>query len=105
MEVIPRGIEGEKELKMAADAAPAIGVTVTGTFDLIFTISLWHDTFAHIPGEGYNLQEHLILVRGGRVKDSPGVKSHCIRGVKDLLGIPYRRRGKSKYGAEKPKSI
>uniref|UniRef100_A0A6N2KBY3 Ribosomal protein S12 n=1 Tax=Salix viminalis TaxID=40686 RepID=A0A6N2KBY3_SALVM len=56
--------------------------------------------------EGHNLQEHsMVLIRGGRVKDSPGVKSHCIRGVKDLLGIPDRRRGRSKYGAEKPKSI
>ncbi|KAH0988194.1 hypothetical protein GBA52_015371 [Prunus armeniaca] len=51
------------------------------------------------------LHEHsMVLIRGGRVKDLPGVKSHCIRGVKDLLGIPDRRRGRSKYGAEKPKS-
>nr|BCT43062.1 ribosomal protein S12 [Musa itinerans var. formosana]BCT43339.1 ribosomal protein S12 [Musella lasiocarpa] len=61
--------------------------------------------FAHIPGEGHNSQEHpIVLVRGGRVKDSPGVKSHRIRGVKDLLGIPDRRRGRSKYGAERPSS-
>ena len=65
-----------------------------------------HDIFAYIPGEGHNLQEHsMVLIRGGRVKDLPGVKFHCIRGVKDLLGIPDRRRGRSKYGAEKPKSI
>jgi small subunit ribosomal protein S12 len=65
-----------------------------------------HEIFAYIPGEGHNLQEHsMVLIRGGRVKDSPGVKFHCIRGVKDLLGIPDRRRGRSKYGAEKPKSI
>ena len=65
-----------------------------------------HDIFAYIPGEGHNLQEHSrVLIRGGRVKDLPGVKSHCIRGVEDLLGIPDRRRGRSKYGAEKPKSI
>ncbi|CAN6447616.1 unnamed protein product [Victoria cruziana] len=63
-----------------------------------------HDIFAHIPGEGHNLQEHpMVLIKGGRVKDSPGVKSHRIRGVKDLLGIPDRRRGRSKYGAERPK--
>ena len=54
-----------------------------------------HDIFAHIPGEGHNLQEHsMVLIRGGRVKDSPGVKSHCIRGVKDL------ERTK-KFGSEK----
>ena len=64
-----------------------------------------HDIFAHIPGEGHNSQEHsMVLIRGGRVKDSPGVKSHRIRGVKDLLGIPDRRKGRSKYGAERPKS-
>uniref|UniRef100_UPI0031F3C23F ribosomal protein S12 n=1 Tax=Ruppia sinensis TaxID=2690835 RepID=UPI0031F3C23F len=62
-----------------------------------------NDIFAHIPGEGHNSQEHgVVLIRGGRVKDSPGVKFHCIRGVKDLLGIPDRRRGRSKYGAKKP---
>ncbi|XP_050377370.1 uncharacterized protein LOC126794650 isoform X2 [Argentina anserina] len=64
-----------------------------------------NDVFSYIPGEGHNLQEHsMVLIRGGRVKDLPGVKFHCIRGVKDLLGLPNRRRGRSKYGAEKPKS-
>uniref|UniRef100_A0ACD6ACX2 Uncharacterized protein n=1 Tax=Avena sativa TaxID=4498 RepID=A0ACD6ACX2_AVESA len=64
-----------------------------------------HDISAHIPGEGHNSQEHfVVLVREGRVKDSPGVKSHRIRGVKDLLGIPDHRKGRSKYGAERPKS-
>nr|AKI85099.1 ribosomal protein S12 [Geranium maderense] len=63
------------------------------------------DTFAYIPGEGHNLQEHsIVMIRGGRVPDLPGVKFHCIRGVKDLMGLPNRRRGRSKYGAEKPKS-
>nr|YP_009493671.1 ribosomal protein S12 [Codonopsis lanceolata]AWN57616.1 ribosomal protein S12 [Codonopsis lanceolata] len=69
-------------------------------------LSNGHNIFAYIPGEGHNLQEHsIVLIRGGRVKDLPGVKFHCIRGVKDLLGIPDRRRGRSKYGAKKPKSI
>ncbi|KAK9927468.1 hypothetical protein M0R45_024651 [Rubus argutus] len=64
-----------------------------------------NDVFSYIPGEGHNLQEHsMVLIRGGRVKDLPGVKFHCIRGVKDLLGLPNRRRGRSKYGAEKPKN-
>uniref|UniRef100_A0A199UD58 Ribosomal protein S12 n=1 Tax=Manihot esculenta TaxID=3983 RepID=A0A199UD58_MANES len=56
-------------------------------------------------GEGHNLQEHSVLIRGGKVKDSPRVKSHCIRGVEDLLGISDQRKGRSKYGAEKYKSI
>ena len=51
-----------------------------------------------------DMEHSIVLVRGGRVKDSPGVKSHRIRGVKDLLGIPDRRKGRSKYGAERPKS-
>ncbi|KAK8954353.1 hypothetical protein KSP39_PZI002158 [Platanthera zijinensis] len=63
------------------------------------------DIFAHIPGEVHNSQEHpIVLVRGGTVKDSSCVKSHCIRGVKNLLGIADCGMGGSKYGAERPKS-
>jgi len=58
---------------------------------------------AYIPGEGHNLQEHaVVLVRGGRVKDLPGVKYHLVRGKYDLQGIPNRRKGRSKYGTRKP---
>jgi small subunit ribosomal protein S12 len=59
---------------------------------------------AYIPGEGHNLQEHsMVLVRGGRVKDLPGVRYHIMRGTLDCLGVNGRRRGRSKYGAKKPK--
>ncbi|NOU35594.1 MAG: 30S ribosomal protein S12 [Kiritimatiellaceae bacterium] len=59
---------------------------------------------AYIPGEGHNLQEHsMVLVRGGRVKDLPGVRYHIVRGTLDCLGVTSRRRGRSKYGAKKPK--
>lgn len=59
---------------------------------------------AYIPGEGHNLQEHsLILIRGGRVKDLPGVRYHIVRGSLDTSGVNDRRRGRSKYGAKKPK--
>lgn len=59
----------------------------------------------YIPGEGHNLQEHsVVLIRGGRVKDLPGVRYHIIRGSKDLLGVEKRRRGRSRYGAKKPKA-
>jgi small subunit ribosomal protein S12 len=59
---------------------------------------------AYIPGEGHNLQEHsIVLVRGGRVKDLPGVRYHIIRGSLDASGVNARRRGRSKYGAKKPK--
>ena len=59
---------------------------------------------AYIGGEGHNLQEHsMVLVRGGRVKDLPGVRYHVVRGALDCLGVDNRRRGRSKYGAKKPK--
>jgi len=58
----------------------------------------------YIPGEGHNLQEHsVVLVRGGRVKDLPGVRYHIIRGVYDTAGVDGRRQGRSKYGAKRPK--
>jgi small subunit ribosomal protein S12 len=59
---------------------------------------------AYIPGEGHNLQEHsIVLIRGGRVKDLPGVRYHIIRGTLDAAGVSDRRQGRSKYGAKKPK--
>jgi small subunit ribosomal protein S12 len=59
---------------------------------------------AYIPGEGHNLQEHsTVLVRGGRVKDLPGVRYHIIRGTLESAGVDGRRQGRSKYGAKKPK--
>jgi len=60
---------------------------------------------AYIPGEGHNLQEHsIVLVRGGRVKDLPGVKYHIVRGALDAAGVADRRQSRSKYGAKRPKS-
>ena len=59
---------------------------------------------AYIPGEGHNLQEHsVVLVRGGRVKDLPGVRYHTVRGSLDCAGIAKRRKSRSKYGAKRPK--
>jgi len=59
---------------------------------------------AYIPGEGHNLQEHsIVMIRGGRVKDLPGVRYHIIRGTMDTSGVAERRRGRSKYGTKKPK--
>lgn len=59
---------------------------------------------AYIPGEGHNLQEHsIVLVRGGRVKDLPGVRYHIVRGTLDSAGVQKRKRGRSKYGAKTPK--
>jgi small subunit ribosomal protein S12 len=59
---------------------------------------------AYIPGIGHNLQEHaIVLIRGGRVKDLPGVRYHIIRGTLDTIGVQNRKRGRSKYGSKRPK--
>ena len=59
---------------------------------------------SYIPGIGHNLQEHsVVLVRGGRVKDLPGVRYHIVRGTLDALGVNDRKQGRSKYGAKRPK--
>ena len=63
------------------------------------------EVIAYIPGEGHNLQEHSItLVRGGRVRDLPGVRYHIVRGTLDAQGVDGRKQGRSKYGAKRPKS-
>ena len=60
---------------------------------------------AYIPGIGHNLQEHsVVLIRGGRVKDLPGVRYHVVRGAKDTLGVEDRQKARSKYGTKKPKA-
>jgi small subunit ribosomal protein S12 len=62
------------------------------------------EVIGYIPGEGHNLQEHsIVLVRGGRVKDLPGVRYHIVRGTLDTRGVENRRQGRSKYGAKTPK--
>ena len=63
-----------------------------------------YEVTSYIGGEGHNLQEHsVVLIRGGRVKDLPGVRYHTIRGSLDTAGVAKRRRGRSKYGAKRPK--
>jgi small subunit ribosomal protein S12 len=62
------------------------------------------ETGVYIPGEGHNLQEHsIVLVRGGRVRDLPGIRYHVIRGALDTAGVADRKQGRSKYGAKMPK--
>lgn len=62
-----------------------------------------YEVTAYIPGIGHNLQEHsVVLVRGGRVKDLPGVRYHIVRGTLDAVGVQDRKQGRSKYGAKKP---
>jgi small subunit ribosomal protein S12 len=68
-------------------------------------LSNGQEVTAYIPGEGHNLQEHsIVLVRGGRIKDLPGVRYHIIRGTLDTQGVEERRQSRSKYGAKRPKS-
>jgi len=63
-----------------------------------------YEVTAYIPGEGHNLQEHsIVLIRGGRVKDLPGVRYHIIRGTLDASGVDGRHKSRSKYGAKRPK--
>ena len=63
-----------------------------------------HEVVSYIPGEGHNLQEHsVVLIRGGRVKDLPGVRYHILRGVLDTQGVKDRKQRRSKYGAKRPK--
>lgn len=63
-----------------------------------------YEVTSYIPGEGHNLQEHsIVLIRGGRVKDLPGVRYHIIRGTLDAAGVSDRRQGRSKYGAKRPR--
>jgi len=63
-----------------------------------------YEVTAYIPGEGHNLQEHsIVLIRGGRVKDLPGVRYHIIRGTLDASGVSDRKQGRSKYGAKRPR--
>lgn len=63
-----------------------------------------HEVTSYIPGEGHNLQEHsIVLIRGGRVKDLPGVRYHIVRGTLDTGGVEDRRQGRSKYGSKRPR--
>ncbi|MBU0567296.1 30S ribosomal protein S12 [bacterium] len=67
-------------------------------------LSSGYEVTAYIPGEGHNLQEHsVVLIRGGRVKDVPGVRYHIVRGTLDTLGVDDRRKSRSRYGTKKPK--
>jgi len=69
-------------------------------------LSSHYEVTAYIPGVGHNLQEHsIVMIRGGRVKDLPGVRYHILRGILDSTGVDGRRQSRSKYGAKKPKVV
>lgn len=90
----PCSIEQAQTFPVLAPISKVAKVRLTNGYEVI----------AYIGGEGHNLEEHsIVLVRGGRVKDLPGVRYHIVRGTLDCLGVDARRRGRSKYGAKRPK--
>ncbi|MEO0477561.1 MAG: 30S ribosomal protein S12, partial [Planctomycetota bacterium] len=82
------------------------GVCIRNNLPAVAKVRLTNgqEVIAYIGGEGHNLQEHsIVLVRGGRVKDLPGVRYHVVRGALDTLGVDGRKQARSKYGAKRPK--
>ena len=88
------------QVKTAPPKKPNSALRKVARVRLSNRVELW----AYIPGEGHNLQEHsVVLVRGGRVRDLPGVRYHVVRGVLDAAGVEARRQGRSRYGAKRGK--
>ena len=114
----PRKKAGEKSKVPALDACPQRRGVCTRVYTATpkkpnsatrkvarVRLTNGHEVSTYIGGEGHNLQEHsVVLIRGGRVKDLPGVRYHVVRGSLDTSGVEARRRGRSKYGAKKPKN-
>ncbi|MBC8518834.1 MAG: 30S ribosomal protein S12 [Gammaproteobacteria bacterium] len=114
----PRKVQKEKSKVPALDACPQRRGVCTRVYTTtpkkpnsamrkVARVRLTNsmEVSSYIGGEGHNLQEHsVVLIRGGRVKDLPGVRYHVVRGSLDTTGVESRRQGRSKYGAKKPKS-
>ncbi len=114
----PRKVQKEKSKVPALDACPQKRGVCTRVYTTtpkkpnsamrkVARVRLTNsmEVSSYIGGEGHNLQEHsVVLIRGGRVKDLPGVRYHVVRGSLDTTGVESRRQGRSKYGAKKPKS-
>ena len=106
----------EKDNRIAVSVCSGktmVGYQIKGTAKFVAAVSYTHlvrltngiEVTAYIPGEGHNLQEHsVVLIRGGRVKDLPGVRYHIIRGTLDTAGVANRMQARSKYGAKRPKA-
>ncbi len=123
MPTINQLIRGARQKKRYKTSAPALGGSPQkrGVCTRVYTstpkkpnsalrkvarvrLSNGYEVTTYIPGVGHNLQEHsVVLIRGGRVKDLPGVRYHVVRGALDSIGVQERRQGRSKYGAKKPK--
>ena len=104
---------GKDGIEFIAFGEPAPGLRLLGGLTVLNALQVntqggltnGKEVNAYIPGEGHNLQEHsIVLVRGGRVKDLPGVRYHLVRGALDSAGVDGRRQRRSKYGAKRPKA-
>ncbi|MCB0377300.1 MAG: 30S ribosomal protein S12 [Bdellovibrionales bacterium] len=124
MPTINQLIRSERKMKKARSSSPALTKCPQrrGVCTRVYTttpkkpnsalrkvakvrLSNGYEVISYIPGIGHNLQEHsVVLIRGGRVKDLPGCRYHIVRGVLDTQGVQNRLRGRSKYGAKRPKS-
>jgi len=123
MSTVNQLIRGPRRLDAAKSKVPALGSSPQkrGVCTRVYTttpkkpnsalrkvakvrLTNGYEVVSYIPGEGHNLQEHsVVLIRGGRVKDLPGVRYHILRGVLDTQGLPKRRKRRSLYGAKRPK--
>jgi small subunit ribosomal protein S12 len=96
----PRTAQKIRNKVPALDACPQ----KRGVCTRVYTMTNGYEVIGYIPGEGHNLQEHsVVMIRGGRVKDLPGVRYHVLRGVLDTQGVKNRKQRRSKYGAKRPK--
>ena len=106
MPTINQLIRKGRKAKKAKTKAPALRYTYNALKGKMARVRLTNgiEVTAYIPGEGHSLQEHsVVLVRGGRVKDLPGVRYHIVRGALDSTGVDAKRRGRSKYGTKRPR--
>ncbi len=124
MATVNQLVRGARSVKRAKSTVPALGASPQkrGVCTRVYTttpkkpnsamrkvarvrLTNGFEVTSYIGGEGHNLQEHsVVLIRGGRVKDLPGVRYHTVRGTLDCAGVPDRRQGRSKYGTKRPKS-
>jgi small subunit ribosomal protein S12 len=106
MPTINQLVRKGRELQKAKSKVPAMEQNPHSALRKVAKVRLTNsrEVISYIPGEGHNLQEHsVVLIRGGRVRDLPGVRYHVLRGVLDTQGVKDRKQSRSKYGAKRPK--
>ena len=104
MPTINQLVRKPRQSKVVKSKSPALNVGYNSHKKVRVRLSNLIEVTAYIPGIGHNLQEHsVVLIRGGRVKDLPGVRYHIVRGALDTAGVADRKQSRSKYGAKRPK--